>query len=109
MVGKRLGGNREIYMKKGYVYILADKKDGVIYIGVTSDLLKRICEHKNKIVDGFTKNLGVHNLVYYEEYDDNHKAVIREKQMKKWKREWKIRLIEKLNPEWKDLYPDLKN
>lgn len=94
-------------MKQGYVYILADKKDGVIYIGVTNDLLKRVCEHKNKIVDGFTKNRNVNSLVFYEEYDDIHKAVIREKQMKKWSREWKVKLIETHNPEWKDLYFDL--
>ena len=87
-----------------YVYILASKKNGTVYIGVTGDLIKRIYEHKQKSVDGFTKKYYVHNLVYYEVYRDIEEAILREKQMKKWNRQWKIKLIEKNNPEWNDLY-----
>ncbi len=94
-------------MKQYYVYILASKRNGTLYIGVTSDLLKRIYEHKNDLVDGFTKEYRVHRLVYYEETDDANSAILREKQMKKWNRQWKMELIEKFNPEWKDLYKDL--
>jgi len=86
---------------------MANKKGGVLYIGVRNNLLRRVREHKNNIVDGFTKKRGVHNLVYYEEYDDILKAISREKQLKKWEREWKVRLIEEFNPEWRDLYYDL--
>ena len=92
---------------KYYVYILADKKDGNIYVGRTNDLINRTSEHKSDIISNYTKNTCIHNLVYYEEYDEIHKAVTRERQIKKWKREWKIKLIEKSNPEWKDLYTEL--
>ena len=92
-----------------YVYILANKKDGDIYIGSTGDLFSRVGEHKSSTIDGFTRNSGIHNLVYYEEYDDIHKAITRERQIKKWKREWKVKLIEKSNSEWRDLYFDLIN
>jgi putative endonuclease len=91
-------------MKSYYVYILASKKNGTLYTGVTNDLLKRIYEHKNNVVEGFTKEYNVHNLVYYEEHNDIKEAILREKQIKKWKRQWKIELIEKQNPNWKDLY-----
>ena len=94
-------------MKRYYVYILANKKDGIIYIGITNDLLERIRDHKNNSIEGFTKNRGVHNLVYYEEHSSIHKAAAREKQMKRWKRKWKVRLIEEFNPEWRDLYFEL--
>ena len=94
-------------MKQYYVYILASKKNGTLYIGVTSNLIKRVYEHQNNLVDGFTQNYNVHNLVYYEITEDIHNAITREKQLKKWKRNWKIRLIEKRNPEWKDLYSEL--
>ncbi len=87
-----------------YIYILASKKNGTLYIGVTSDLIKRVYEHKNDLIDGFTKKYKVHNLVYYETTDDITSAITREKQLKKWNRAWKIDLIEKKNPEWKDLY-----
>jgi len=96
-------------MERYYVYLIADKKDGKIYAGVTNDLRRRISEHKNNSIDGFTKNSGIHNLVYYEEHDDIHKAITRERQIKKWKRKWKIELVEKFNPEWRDLYFDLIN
>ena len=94
-------------MKRYYVYLLASKKNGALYIGVTNDLISRVCKHKNNNIDGFTKNRGIHNLVYFEEYDNIYKAIIREKQMKKWNREWKVRLIEESNLQWRDLYPDL--
>ena len=94
-------------MKQYYVYILASKKNGTLYIGVTNDLAKRIYEHKNNLVEGFTKKYHVHRLVYYEDTDDVTSAITREKQMKKWNRAWKIELIEKNNPEWKDLYNTL--
>lgn len=89
------------------VYILASKRNGTLYIGVTSDLIKRAWEHKNDLVDGFTKEYGVHQLVYFEMLDDMASAIQREKQLKKWNRNWKIQLIEKENPEWADLYDSL--
>ncbi|MCX6353608.1 MAG: GIY-YIG nuclease family protein [Candidatus Aureabacteria bacterium] len=93
--------------KQYYVYILASKKKGTLYIGVTGGLIKRIYEHKNDIIEEFTREYQVHNLVYYEIYSDSYAAIVREKQMKKWKRQWKIELIEKRNPEWKDLFGNL--
>ncbi len=89
-----------------YVYILASRKNGTLYIGVTNNLLKRVSEHKDNLVEGFTQKYNVHNLVYYERYNDVYDAITREKRMKKWKRQWKIELIEKFNPDWKDLYCD---
>jgi putative endonuclease len=90
-----------------YVYLLASKRNGTLYIGVTSDLIKRVHEHKNNLVEGFTKKYNIHNLVYFETTEDINSAIVREKQIKKWKRAWKIELIEKNNPEWRDLYIDL--
>jgi putative endonuclease len=84
--------------------MMASKKNGTLYVGVTNDLLKRVYEHKNNFVDGFTKKYCVHKLIYYEESNNIHSAIVREKQLKKWKRVWKIKIIEKFNPEWKDLY-----
>ncbi|HAR62271.1 MAG TPA: endonuclease [Candidatus Margulisbacteria bacterium] len=83
-----------------YVYILASKKNGTLYIGVTSDLKTRIYEHKNNLLDGFTKKYGVHNLVYFEQYADSYNAIQREKRIKVWKRDWKIKLIHDSNPDW---------
>ncbi|OGE83054.1 MAG: GIY-YIG nuclease [Candidatus Doudnabacteria bacterium RIFCSPHIGHO2_01_FULL_49_9] len=94
-------------MNSYYVYILASKKNGTLYIGVTSDLIKRIYEHKHNLVAGFTKKYNVHDLVYFEETSDIQSAIAREKQLKNWKRKWKIELIEKTNLEWKDLYDGL--
>jgi putative endonuclease len=94
-------------VKQYYIYILASKKNGTLYIGVTNNLLKRVFEHKNNLVEGFTKKYNVHNLIYYEQYGDVYSAISREKRLKKWKRRWKIELIEKFNPNWKDLYCDL--
>lgn len=89
------------------VYILANKRNGTLYIGVTSDLVKRVWEHQGDLVEGFTKKYAVHRLVYYEILDDMESAIQREKQLKKWNRDWKIDLIEKDNPEWTDLYDSL--
>ena len=94
-------------MAYAFVYILASQKNGTLYTGVTSDLIKRVNEHKNDVNNGFTKKYQVHNLVFYESHDDINSARIREKQIKAWKRQWKINLIEKENPEWWDLYEDL--
>jgi putative endonuclease len=91
-------------MKTYFVYILASKINGTLYIGITSNLEKRVWEHKNKIIKGFTEKYGVDKLVYYEQTENVESALTREKQLKKWKREWKIKLIQENNPEWKDLY-----
>jgi putative endonuclease len=90
-----------------YVYILASKRNGTLYTGVTSDLIKRVWEHKEKLVAGFTKRYHVNRLVYFEQFMDPEAAVNREKRIKKYPRQWKLNLIEEENPEWKDLYPDL--
>ncbi|MCP4705855.1 MAG: GIY-YIG nuclease family protein [candidate division Zixibacteria bacterium] len=94
-------------MKQSYVYIMASGRIGTLYIGVTSDLIKRVYEHKNNMADGFTKKHNVHDLVYYEIYESMEQAIVREKQMKKWRRKWKIDLIEKNNNDWHDLYEEL--
>jgi putative endonuclease len=94
-------------MNTYYVYILASKRNGTLYIGVTNDLIKRIFEHKNDLIEGFTKKYKVHRLVYYEQTEDIRSAIQREKRLKKWNRQWKIKLIEKINPDWKDLYDEL--
>lgn len=86
-----------------YVYILASKRNGTLYTGVTSDLAKRVYEHKHDLVEGFTKRYQVHALVYFEQADDVYAALAREKKLKKWRRVWKLALIEKVNPQWKDL------
>jgi len=90
--------------KQPTVYILASKRNGTLYIGVTSDPVKRIWEHKNNMVEGFTKRYAVHQLVWYELHDSMESAIQREKQLKEWKRRWKIELIERANPNWQDLY-----
>ena len=94
-------------MKEYYVYILASKKNGTLYTGVTSELIKRVWEHKSEFVEGFTKKYKVHTLVYYESTTDVHEAIKREKNIQAWKREWKLRLIEENNPDWKDFYPEI--
>jgi putative endonuclease len=90
--------------KNFYVYILCSKRNGTLYTGVTSDLVKRVYEHKNNLVNGFTKKYSVHRLVWYETHDSAESAITREKRIKKWKRSWKLELIEQGNPEWVDLY-----
>ena len=94
-------------MKTYFVYIMASKKNGTLYIGMTSNLIRRVYEHKDDMHDGFTKKYGVHTLVYYEHTTDVNGAIAREKQLKKWKRQWKINLIEKENFDWDDLYEGL--
>ena len=94
-------------MKAGYVYIMANRKNGTIYTGVTSDLAGRVYQHREGLVPGFTKQYGCKLLVWFEVVDDLQSARQRELQMKEWKRSWKIRLIEEANLEWTDLYPTL--
>jgi len=94
-------------VKQPCVYILASQRNGTLYIGVTSDLIKRVWEHKQNFVEGFTRQYSVHDLVWYEQHEDMLTAIAREKMLKEWKRAWKLELIEKMNPEWKDLYEDL--
>ena len=94
-------------MRQSYVYILASKRNGTLYTGVTNNLIRRVWEHKNNLVDGFSKKYGVHRLVYFEQHDDIRAAITREKQIKKWNRQWKLRLIETQNREWQDLYDEL--
>ncbi len=90
-----------------FVYILASRKNGTLYVGMTNNLIKRVFEHKNNLIDGFSKKYGIHNLVYYECFDDVRSAITREKQLKEWKRQWKLELIEKNNLNWHDLYDGL--
>jgi putative endonuclease len=96
-------------MKDYFVYILASKIGGTIYVGVTNDLVRRVYEHQHKLVEGFTKKYGVSKLVYYEIHSDIEAAITREKQLKKWNRAWKVRLIEETNPNWDDLYRSIAN
>ncbi len=91
--------------KSYYVYILASKRNGTIYIGVSNDVLKRTWQHKKKEAEGFTKEYNVSKLVHFEEYKSASQAIAREKQLKNWKRKWKLDLIEEHNPQWRDLYP----
>ena len=93
--------------KRPAVYILASQRNGTLYIGVTSDFVGRISVHKQDLIDGFTKRYGVHRLVYIEMHDTMVDAIKREKQLKAWRRAWKIELIERENTEWRDLYPEL--
>ena len=90
--------------KPGYVYIMASQRNGTLYLGVTSDLIKRVWEHRNGIIGGFTKRYGCKMLVWYEAYDDLEEARLRELRMKEWRRAWKLELIETMNPNWDDLY-----
>ena len=94
-------------MDYSYVYILASKRNGTLYIGVTTGLVRRVYEHKSNLVDGFTKKYGVHILVYYEAQNNIELAIKREKQLKAWRRQWKLELIEKNNPDWRDLYENI--
>jgi putative endonuclease len=94
-------------VKQPCVYILASQRNGTIYVGVTSDPVKRVWEHKNDLVEGFSKKYGVHTLVWYEPHETMEAAITREKQIKEWKRAWKLELIEKMNPDWRDLYADI--
>jgi putative endonuclease len=93
--------------KQYYVYILAKARNSTFYVGMTSDLPKRIWEHKNETADGFTKKHAIKALVYYEIFTDPESAIKREKRLKKWNRAWKMRVIEEMNPDWKDLYNEI--
>ncbi len=93
--------------KNYYVYILSSQKNSALYIGVTSDLIKRIWQHRQKLVKGFTEKYNINKLVYFEQFRDPENAIRREKRLKKYNRKWKIELIEKSNPDWKDLYEDI--
>ncbi len=93
--------------KGGYVYIMASARNGTLYTGVTSDLIGRVWQHKEGVTDGFAKTYGCKKLVWYERHDDIESAIRREKQMKEWKRFWKLRVIEEMNPDWDDLFAGL--
>ncbi len=94
-------------MAGGFVYMMSNKRGGILYVGVTSDLVKRVYEHRSGVVAGFTKRYGLKRLVWFEQYDDIRNAIQRDKTMKHWPRAWKVRLIHAMNPEWRDLYDDL--
>ena len=93
--------------KQPCVYILASHRNGTLYVGVTSDLIRRVWEHKNGLAEGFTKRYAVHDLVWYEVHETMESAIGREKAIKEWKRNWKLEMIEKGNPDWKDIYNEL--
>jgi|SRR3989344_2574889 len=93
--------------KNFFIYILTNKRNGTLYIGITNDLKRRVYEHKNGLVEGFTKKYRLKNLIYYEILNTAESAIRREKQLKKWKRMWKLRVIEEKKPDWKDLYEEL--
>ena len=94
-------------MKTPCVYMLTSKRNGTLYVGVTSNLPQRVWQHKNDLVEGFTRRYGIHALVWYEVHETMENAIAREKTIKEWKRQWKIDLIEAMNPEWRDLYEDI--
>jgi putative endonuclease len=94
-------------MKLPCIYIITNRHNTVLYIGVTSNLVQRIYQHKNELVKGFSSKCNLNKLVYFEQFEDMGNAILREKRLKKWNRDWKNRLIHELNPSWKDLYPDL--
>ena len=99
--------NKYLQMKQYYIYILASQRNGTLYIGTTNNLVRRIWEHKQNLVEGFTQKYNVHQLVWYETVDTPLATITREKQLKKWNRAWKLQLIEEMNPDWKDLYNDI--
>ncbi len=94
-------------MRQYYIYIMSNKKNGTIYVGVTNDLVRRVSEHKNGLVEGFTKKHALKNLVYFEPFDSIEGAIVREKQLKKWNRAWKMRLIQQTNMDWHDLFAEI--
>jgi putative endonuclease len=94
-------------MRDYYVYILASDRNGTLYVGVTNDLARRVYEHRNDLIEGFTKRYGVHRLVWFEVHGDINEAILREKRIKKWNRSWKLRVIEAMNPDWIDLTEQL--
>ena len=96
-------------MKGGYVYILASQRNGTLYVGVTADLVRRVYEHREGLIAGFTRRYGVTRLVWFEAHEEILDAIAREKRIKKWNRAWKLALIESVNPAWRDLYAELNN
>jgi len=94
-------------MRAAYVYILASRPRGTLYVGVTTDLVRRVGEHRNDLVEGFARRYGVHSLVHFEVFDDIRSAIEREKQLKNWRRSWKLDLIEVDNPSWRDRYAEI--
>jgi putative endonuclease len=98
-----------MFDKTYHVYMLASRRNGTLYLGVTNDLSRRVYEHKRKVLPGFTSRYNVHMLVWYENYNDIQEAITREKQLKKWERAWKLKLIEDFNSTWRDLYFDLNS
>ena len=102
-----MGTTKTTMPRQPCVYLLASKRNGTLYVGVTSDLLGRIWQHKNDLAEGFTKRYGVHMLVWFEIHETMESAIAREKAIKEWKRQWKLKLIESSNPEWRDLYEEL--
>jgi len=94
--------------KGGYVYILASRRNGTLYVGVTSDLARRVFEHREGLVPGFARDYRVKLLVWHEPHNEIEQAIVREKRIKEWRRAWKLRLIEEINPEWRDLYEELQ-
>ena len=94
-------------MRRFFIYMLASHRNGTLYVGVTNDLLRRVREHKSGLVEGFTKKYGVYMLVWYEVAESASSAIQREKQLKHWRRAWKLRIIEEANPEWRDLFDEL--
>jgi len=95
-------------MRQGYVYIMTDRRNGTLYTGVTSDLRNRVEQHLSELIDGFTKKYSLKRLVWYEVHADIREAIVREKRIKSWKRRWKIRMIEDVNPEWDDLFEGIR-
>jgi putative endonuclease len=94
-------------MQGGYVYIMSNRTHGTLYVGVTADIIRRVWEHRTGYVDGFTRRYGLDRLIWFERHEEIVPAIRREKNIKNWPRAWKVRLIEKMNPEWEDLYPTL--
>ena len=103
----RLSGESRNPLRQPCVYLLANKRSGTLYVGVTSNIAQRVWQHKNDLRPGFTSRYGVHRLVWYEAHDTMESAITREKAIKEWKRDWKIELIENSNPSWRDLFSDL--
>jgi len=94
-------------MKQPFVYIITNNRNTTLYIGVTSNIVQGIYQHKNKLIEGFSSNYNLHKLIYFEQFNDMHDAILREKRLKKWNRDWKIQLINECNQCWVDLYPSL--
>lgn len=94
-------------MKRPAVYLMASQRNGTLYIGVTSNLVRRVWQHRQDLLEGFTHRYGVHLLVWYEQHENMESAIAREKSLKKWRRAWKLHLIEATNPDWRDLWPEI--